>query len=148
MCFFYALSQTAKSLKNRYQLKLDFEFELLPEFNEPKYYVSGFDFPKMPVITNEQPDNIQGFTWGLVPSWVNSHNDAVEIRSNTLNARSDTVFTKPSFRNAIRKRRKVFMNGGNLTGKSIHIIFFLKIKTFFRLPGYGKSGPTLRQERS
>ena len=28
MCFFYALSKTARSLPNRYQLKLDLDFEL------------------------------------------------------------------------------------------------------------------------
>ena len=105
MCFFYALSQTAQSLKNRYQLKLDFDFELEPELTEAKYYISGFEFPKLPVLTNQQPGRLQGFTWGLIPCWVKTPAEALEIRARTLNARSDTVFTKPSFRNAIRERR-------------------------------------------
>jgi putative SOS response-associated peptidase YedK len=129
MCFFYALSQSAQRLKNRYQLKFEFEFELQQELNEPKYYVSGFEFPKMPVITNEQPDRIQSFMWGLVPSWVKTSKDAMEICSNTLNARSDTVFTKPSFRSAIRKHRCLVPADGfyecvSSMRKSIPIIFF------------------------
>jgi putative SOS response-associated peptidase YedK len=140
MCFFYALSQTAQRLKSRYQLKFEFEFELLPELDEPVFYVSGFDFPKMPVITNEQPDMIQCFTWGLVPSWVKSPTDAMEIRSHTLNARSDTVFSKPSFRNAIRKRRCLvpadgFYEWRELGGKKYPYYIYLKDKDIFSFAG-------------
>jgi putative SOS response-associated peptidase YedK len=140
MCFFYALSQTAQRLKNRYQLKLEFEFELQPELAEPKYYVSGFDFPKMPVITNEQSQRIHGFSWGLVPSWVKSQTDAMEIRSKTLNARSDTVFTKPSYRNAIRKRRCLvpaegFYEWREFNGKKYPYYIFLKDKDIFWFAG-------------
>jgi putative SOS response-associated peptidase YedK len=140
MCFFYALSQTAQRLKNRYQLKLEFEFELLPGLNEPKFYVSGFDFPKMPVITNEQPDNIQGFVWGLVPSWVKSQTEAAKIRVRTLNARSDTVFSKPSFRNAIRHKRCIvpadgFYEWREFNGKKYPYYIFLKDKDIFSFAG-------------
>lgn len=51
MCFFYALSAKAQSLKNRYQLKE--EPAGAAELAGPKYYVSGFEFPRMPVVTNE-----------------------------------------------------------------------------------------------
>lgn len=140
MCFFYALSKTAQSLKNRYQLKLEFEFELQPELNEPKYYISGFDFPIMPVITNQQPDQLQGFTWGLIPSWVKSQTQAMEIRTHTLNARSDTIFTKPSFQNAIRKRRCLvpadgFYEWREMGGKKYPYYIYMKDKDIFSFAG-------------
>lgn len=144
MCFFYALSQTAQQLKNRYQLKFEFEFELEEEyarvFHEPKYYVSGFDFPKMPVITNQKPDIIQAYTWGLVPFWVKSPKQAAEIRSQTLNARSDTVFEKPSFRHAIRHRRCLvpadgFYEWQTLGGKKYPYFIRLKDRDIFSLAG-------------
>lgn len=140
MCFFYALSKTAQSLKNRYQLKLEFEFELEPELVGAKYYVSGFEFPKMPVITNKQPDRLQEFTWGLVPSWVKSPNEAMEIRAHTLNARSDTVFTKPSFRNAIIKQRCLvpadgFYEWREVAGKKYPYFIYLKDKEIFSFAG-------------
>jgi putative SOS response-associated peptidase YedK len=94
MCFFYALSKIAQSLANHYQLKLDFEFEFQPELNQPNYYVSGFDYPRMPVITNDYPDRLRKFNWGLIPSWVKSKTQADEARSKTLNARCDTVYEK------------------------------------------------------
>jgi putative SOS response-associated peptidase YedK len=106
MCFFYALSQTARSLQNRYNLKFEFEFEYPAQLTEtPRYYAAGFDFPRMPVITNEQPDQLHYYSWGLIPAWVKTAEEARKIRGYTLNARSDTVFTKPAFRQAVRRRR-------------------------------------------
>ena len=140
MCFFYALSQTAQSLKNRYQLKLEFEFELEPELNNAKYYISGFEFPKLLVITNQHPDRLQGFAWGLVPHWVKSESQAREIRAHTLNARSDTVFTKPSFRNAIRERRCLvpadgFYEWREVGGKKYPYYIYLKTREIFSFAG-------------
>jgi putative SOS response-associated peptidase YedK len=140
MCFFYALSQSAQRLKKRYQLKFEFEFELQQELDEPKYYVSGFEFPKMPVITNDKPDMMQVYTWGLVPSWVKSPTQAAEIRANTLNARNDTVFEKPSFRSAILKRRCLvpadgFYEWQTLGGKKYPYLIYLKDKDIFSFAG-------------
>jgi putative SOS response-associated peptidase YedK len=140
MCFFYALSKTAQSLANRYQLKLDFEFELQPELSQPIYYTSGFDFPRMPVITNENPDRIQGFTWGLVPSWVKSKTQVDEIRSKTLNARNDTVFEKPSFRSSIKHKRCLvpadgFYEWREVGGKKYPYFIYLKDKNIFSFGG-------------
>lgn len=140
MCFFYALSQTAQSLKNRYQLKLDFDFELEPELIQVKYYISGFEFPKLPVITNRQPDRLQGFTWGLIPFWVKTSAAALEIRAHTLNARSDTVFTKASFQNAIRQRRCLvpadgFYEWREVGGKKYPYYIYLKDKVIFSFAG-------------
>ncbi len=39
--------------------------------------------------------------WGLVPSWA----DDPKVGSRMINARSETVATKPSFRSALRRRR-------------------------------------------
>ena len=144
MCFFYALSQTAQRLKNRYQLKFEFEFEFEAEyaraFHEPKYYVSGFDYPQMPVITNQKPDTIQTYTWGLIPFWVKSPADAAVIRSKTLNARSDTVLTKPSYRNAIRRKRCLvpadgFYEWQTMGGKKYPYYIRLKDRDIFSMAG-------------
>src|SRR5690554_2324622 len=140
MCFFYALSQTARSLKNRYQLKADFAFELQAEMSGPKYYVSGFDFPKMPVLTNEQPDRLQVLTWGLIPSWVKTPVQAAQIRSKTLNARAESVLEKPSFRRAVRQRRCLvpadgFYEWRAFKGKKYPYYIFLKDKEVFSFAG-------------
>jgi putative SOS response-associated peptidase YedK len=54
----------------------------------------------LPVITDESPDRIRRFEWGLVPSWADSRRDA-----GFVNARSETVREKRSFREAFERRR-------------------------------------------
>lgn len=54
-----------------------------------------------PVITNEQPNSLQEFRWGLIAHW--AKND--RIGGKLINARAETVISKPSFRMPIRKRR-------------------------------------------
>jgi len=73
--------------------------------------VSGFAHPRLPVITSEQPDKIELTTWGLIPNWVKDERTAAEMRIATLNARSETIFEKPSFRSIIKKRCLILING-------------------------------------
>jgi len=53
------------------------------------------------VITDDSPGALRQFTWGLVPFWAKDR----KIGSRLINARSETIADKPSFRNAVRKRR-------------------------------------------
>ena len=69
----------------------------------PAPVVNGFLFPKMNVIT--APKVLEGMQWGLIPSWVKGADQALDIRSKTLNARFDTLHSKPSFRSAFKHRR-------------------------------------------
>ncbi len=66
------------------------------------FFVSGFSHPELPVIGS---DGIGLFSWGLIPFWVNGEDKAGEIRSKTLNAVGETVFSKPSFKRSILRGR-------------------------------------------
>lgn len=46
--------------------------------------------------------------WGLIPSWAKD----TKIASSTINARADTVATKPSFRTAYKRRRCLVLADG------------------------------------
>ena len=59
------------------------------------YHVSGFDHPKIGVLYNEE---IISSHWGLIPHWVKNEQQALLIRNKTLNARIETLETKPSFK--------------------------------------------------
>ncbi len=72
---------------------------------QPTYYVSGFSHPTAPVITNEEPGRIQGFTWGLIPFWVKENVSAVKLSNQCLNARGETIFEKPAFRESAKSKR-------------------------------------------
>jgi putative SOS response-associated peptidase YedK len=77
-----------------------------------QYHASGFDVPKLPVITNDQPKHIQLFSWGLVPSWVKDQVSAEAIRLKTLNARAESIFDKPSFRHAAMQQHCLVLADG------------------------------------
>jgi putative SOS response-associated peptidase YedK len=74
--------------------------------------LSGFSSPKIPVLTVGDPMQVQLFNWGLIPAWCKDETQANEMRLNTLNAKTETVFEKPSFRASIDKKRcLIFVNG-------------------------------------
>lgn len=69
------------------------------------YFVSAFARPMWPIITAEEPDQVNLLRWGLVPSWAKDAN-AFLSKAMTYNAKSETVHEKPSFRNAMKKGRR------------------------------------------
>jgi putative SOS response-associated peptidase YedK len=59
------------------------------------------------VISATQRDAVW-LRWGLIPSWAKN----MEISSRLINARSETLVEKPSFRNAFAKRRCLILANG------------------------------------
>jgi putative SOS response-associated peptidase YedK len=53
------------------------------------------------VIASDAPDTLQAMRWGLVPAWA----EAFRPSGRTINARAETVWDKPAFRDAARRRR-------------------------------------------
>ncbi|NVK82850.1 MAG: SOS response-associated peptidase [Cytophagia bacterium] len=76
------------------------------------FWTSGFNHQKLPVITSDDPEELQFFEWGLIPFWVKDDSQAIEISNKTLNARSETIFQKPSFRDAAKNRRCLVVVSG------------------------------------
>jgi len=99
MCFHYSITQKMATIEEK--LRVHWEGQ---EW-QPVYHASGFSFLQMPVITQADPKYVQLFNWGLIPSWVKSKMDADKLKAQTLNARSETAFEKPSFRSGIKYNR-------------------------------------------
>jgi len=75
------------------------------------HQVSGFAHPKM-IIYPEAHSLPVVATWGLVPHWVKDNEGKVQIWNSTLNARGETIFEKPSFRDSPKaKRCLVYLDG-------------------------------------
>jgi len=53
---------------------------------------------QLPVITNDEPDRMQFFKWGLTPAWADEE-------QGLINARAETVRQKRSFADAYESRR-------------------------------------------
>lgn len=67
------------------------------------YHVAAFAYPVVPVVV-EGP-RVVAARWGLIPHWARDREGAEKIRGRTVNARCETVFEKPSFRDSARRRR-------------------------------------------
>ncbi|GAB2791263.1 SOS response-associated peptidase [Rhabdobacter roseus] len=106
MCF-YILSQSKKeALEERFRAQA---VEI--DAYEPEGKVSGFSLPTVPVITTEFPQHIQFMRWGLIPVWARA-DKADELARMTLNARSETLFEKPSFKGSIMYHRCLVLVDG------------------------------------
>lgn len=107
MCFTMSVAKDWKYIQTRFSA----EFEKADAF-QPLYYQSAFNYPAHPVITEKEPGYIQMYNWGLIPSWVKDHAQADAIRKQTINARSDTIFTKPSYKSSIMDKRCIIIADG------------------------------------
>lgn len=100
MCGRYTLSQPAEAIAAAFQL------DSVPTM-EPRYNIAPTQ--SVPVVLYpEKQRQLQLFRWGLIPSWAKD----ASIGSRLINARSETVSEKPSFRAAFRHRRCLVIADG------------------------------------
>lgn len=102
MCFHTIQSKLAKQIERRFKAKIR-----EPHLFKPQAHINGFTFPKTPVITDKNPELIEHFNWGLLPSWATDE----KIKALTLNAKIETLKEKPSFRDVVSNRCLVLANG-------------------------------------
>jgi len=100
MCYFFSLAEEEIRLQKRYNAKFEIYGKL-----EQRRIINGFTFPETIILTNETPNLLRFFNWGLIPQWCESKKEALEIRQYTLNARLETIFEKPAFRESAHHRR-------------------------------------------
>lgn len=98
MCYYTALIVPPQQLALRFGRAWD----RVRDFR-PVYRLSAFRHAPYPVVTADP--YLGYFRWGLIPFWTATLEEALAIRNRTANARAETIFRKPSFREPIRKRR-------------------------------------------
>ena len=91
MCGRYSLFTPPDRIESRFDATFDEPFE--PTYN-------AAPGQSLPVVTNDEPETIQRFEWGLIPSWAEDRSDFEFI-----NARAETVAEKRSFADAYERRR-------------------------------------------
>ena len=107
MCYNVSTKKLSKETEKQFKAKID------PSIKLPShYYLSGFTNPLLPVISIKQPELISAFNWGLVPNFCKTTKEAKDMSLKTLNAKSETVFTLPSFKNSIREKRCLILVDG------------------------------------
>ncbi len=100
MCFNISLARPGEDVSDRFDAVFDREIVF-----DPIYHSSAFDIPRHPVICMDEPGRLKWLSWGLIPRWIGNDTEAKNIRFRTLNARSETIFEKPSFKQAIMENR-------------------------------------------
>lgn len=102
MCFTVNVNIIREELESRYGSQL-----IDPENYRPSYYYHAFAFPDLPLVylNDKYEKEIRTMKWGLIPSWTDSEEKALKIRTMTHNARSETVESKPSFADSFKRRR-------------------------------------------
>ncbi|WP_420644005.1 SOS response-associated peptidase [Candidatus Leptofilum sp.] len=99
MCGRFALMTPTEQLAMQFDVS-ETAVEALPP-SVPRYNIA----PTQPVAAIRLNENgtreLTFFRWGLIPSWAKD----IKIGSRMINARSETVAEKPSFRTAFKRRR-------------------------------------------
>ncbi len=117
MCGQFALFSNIQAIIDYYNFLKQFENEFSPEAlheflktKKDKTPYNQYEFPNnkitpsmyVPVCYNENNHfKIDWMRWGLVPSWSKDESFAMKL----INARSETISEKPSFKNAWKSRR-------------------------------------------
>ncbi|SHJ45165.1 SOS response-associated peptidase [Aquimarina spongiae] len=94
----------AKHYGNKEAIK-EIEEKIVPQTELPLFHAQGQAHKKLLIYTDKQPEYPTVSTWGLVPSWVKDTEQLKKFWNNTLNARGETIFEKPSFRYSAKNRR-------------------------------------------
>ncbi len=93
MCGRFQLSVKGRHISER------FNVEVFDEFYKPNYNAAPSQ--KLPVITNQEPGQLNYYKWGLIPFWAKDP----KIGYKLINTRAETIMEKPSFKSAFSKRR-------------------------------------------
>jgi putative SOS response-associated peptidase YedK len=105
MCGRFTLRASAKDISDLFAV--DVQLELLPRYNVA---------PTQDVLAIRAAEEPSGaiqrkavkLRWGLIPSWANDPS----IGASLINARAETVATKPAFRSAFKKQRCLVVADG------------------------------------
>ena len=94
MCGRFTLTSPASKL-------VEFFATLAPEFElEPRYNIAPTQMTPT-IVSQDGFRSMRPMRWGLVPSWANNIAEGAKM----INARAETVDSKPAFRKAFEKRR-------------------------------------------
>ena len=135
MCFTVNLNIIKEELEERYGREL-----IDHEKYRPSFYYHAYSLPSMPVVCSDRGTGIRLFRWGLIPSWVGDESEANDIMLKTFNARSETISSKPAFRDSFESRRclvpvRGFFEWQHLGGRKIPWYISLRGAEVFSLAG-------------
>jgi len=88
------------------EIQLELGIEELPESWHSRYNIAPSQ--DVAIVRNTETGKLSWARWGLIPPWAKDS----RIGQRLINARSETLQEKPSFRNAFLKRRCIVLADG------------------------------------
>lgn len=105
MCGRYVLRVVLKNFRRDFELGFDVDDSDVPMEARPRYNIAPTQLvPVIRVIDGKRWLSL--VRWGLIPHW------AKEAKKPQINARGETIFEKPMFRDAARRRRCLVLTDG------------------------------------
>lgn len=111
MCYSTALRKKREQIEQRLLNAIPAKFPDETEYN-PYFHLNGFSNGNLQIIKMDEPNVIHQASWGLVPDWAIHDVKGFRKKSNTLNARSETIFEKASFKDSAENKRCLILADG------------------------------------
>ncbi len=108
MCGRFSFSPLAKIIEDRFDVKVDGS-QYTPRFNSAPSQ-------KLAVISNDNPDELSFYKWGLIPFWAKDKS----IGNKMINAKAETIMEKASFKNPFKRKRCLVLSDGFYEWKKIN----------------------------
>ena len=111
MCYSTALRKQKKQIEQRLLNQISAKFPQATNYN-PYYHLNGFTHGNLQIITMEDQETINSAQWGLIPNWASHNPEAFRKKSNTLNARAESIFEKASYKDSAESKRCLILADG------------------------------------
>ena len=109
MCGRYTLTKSMKTIESHFK-PVRMSLKYFPSFNIAPSQISA--------VVTKSPEGLQlaGMQWGLIPSWSKDP----QIGNKIINARSETLHEKPSFKESFKNKRCLIPADGFVEWKRNH----------------------------
>ena len=111
MCYSTALRKKREEIEQRLLSMIPANFEIPSEYKQ-YFHLNGFSHGNLYIIKMESPTLITPAQWGLVPDWAHNDPAAFYKKSNTLNAKSETLFERSSYKKSAQHKRCLILADG------------------------------------
>lgn len=99
MCGRFSLAKSKEEIQKRFAVQIKTPVS-------PQYNIAPMQ--SCAVITNQLPNELQFFQWGLIPSWSIDRSTAM----NMINARAESVYQKIPFKHIVKNQRCLVPSDG------------------------------------
>lgn len=112
------------------------DFNNMPD----SWVLKGFYNPAVMVVTNAKPYKARELSWGLIPEGTRNLDYANSIKTKTLNARSEDLLERKSYKHLVGRRHCLIPVSGFYEWRDIHkskypYYIFMKDRSPFMLAG-------------